>query len=252
MKSFLIGSLPFKDKKIALDFIRKIDLPTLCTLPQLDETEFMLHHAFLGLKNFSYVRNRVHFKPRHESIKPFEFLLEKDFFNSFTDEYKWQVTGPVSLIETMEMHEYDNQLLEEYLEKIILTQRKFNQLNPSKNFLFFDEPMLGTASELVAILVRFINRLKESGEFDNTTFGMHSCSKLDFDITQIPVDLFALDYTLYDSDEWNELQSKLTEKLVAITADSNGEKLNYPLMSEQYQSTSCGQALVKNMVQEIF
>jgi hypothetical protein len=252
MKSFLIGSLPFTDKLEALSFIAKIDIPTLCTLPQLDEKEFMLHHAFLGLKNFAYVRNRIHYTKTNEMVAPFHFQLEEDFFNTFTGEYKWQVTGPVTMIETMEMHENDKELLEQYIEKIILTQRKFNQLNNSASFLFLDEPMLGGASELSSILVQFIQKLKGSGEFSNTTFGMHSCSKLDFDLTQIPVDLFALDYTLYEPDEWNDLQASLTDKLVAIVADSDGKKINYPLMSEQYQSTTCGQALAKNMLSKIF
>lgn len=247
MKSFLIGSLPFKNKKEAIKFIQEIDIPTLCTLPQLDETEFMLNHAFLGLKNFSYVRNRIQYKIANESILPFEFQLEEDFFKTFSGEYKWQITGPVTLIETMEMHEHDFELLDQYLEKVILTQRKFNQLCDKNSYLFLDEPMLGTASEHLSILIDFIKKLRATVEFSRTTFGIHSCSKLDFDISAIPVDLYALDFNLYSFDKWNDLQTNLKDKLVAIVADSNGEKIKYPVKSEKYKSTSCGQALAINI-----
>lgn len=247
MKSFLIGSLPFQNKDEAIKFIQKIDIPTLCTLPQLDKKEFMLHHAFIGLKSFDYMRNRIHYKNTNESIVPFEFQLEEEFFNTFEGEYKWQVTGPVTMLETMEMHEHDFELLEQYLEKVILTQRKFNQMNGSNSYLFLDEPMLGAASEHHPILIDFIQKLKVSGEFSKTIFGIHSCSKLDFDFSQIPVELYALDFNLYSLDEWNDLQGSLGDKLVAIVADSNGEQIQYPVMSEKYKSTSCGQALAINI-----
>jgi methionine synthase II (cobalamin-independent) len=251
MKSFLIGSLPFKVTCEAIEFIKKIDIPTLCTLPQLDGHEFMLNHAFIGLKSFDYVRNRVHYKKVSDILSPFEFYIEDEFFDTFKGEYKWQIAGPVTMIKTMEMHEYDDLLLEEYLDKIVMTQRKFNQINKSPNYLFLDEPMLGTSSELKDRLVKFIHNLKKCKEFSKTTFGMHSCSKLDFDISEIPVELFALDYNLYSLDEWKNLQASLEDRLVAIVADSNGQKLNYTFMNEKYKSTSCGQALCKNKL-EIF
>jgi len=243
MKSFLIGSLPFVDKQDAINFIQTFSLKTLCTLPKLDEREFMLHHSFLGLKSFDYYRNRVRKCSNRDVIEPFEFVLEYDFFKSFQEDYKWQCTGPVTMIETMENHEFDDLLLSEYLEKIILTQRKFNQLNKGHAYLFLDEPVLGMSPEHQPILISFIQNLKESGEFENVSFGLHCCSKVTFELSDIPIDLIALDYTLYTKDEWSVLQANLGAKLVAIQYDSDFNKLDYPLKDEIYESASCGFAL---------
>ena len=245
MKSFLIGSLPFKDKEIALKFIKKFDIPTLCTLPQLDETEYMLHHAILGLKNFEYIRNRVHFKLTNKQISPFNFALENEFFDALNGEYKWQAAGPVTLIETMEMHEYDEFLFNEYLEKIVLTQRKFNQLNNTPAYFFLDEPMLGTSIDLLDHLIRFKKALSDSGEFNNIKFGLHCCSKLETDLSKLDFDLIALDFNLYSISEWDELQKELEDKLVAIKWDSDMNENNYPFKVEKFVSSSCGQALCK-------
>lgn len=245
MKSFLIGSLPFKNTKDALKFINEFSLPTLCTLPQLEAKEFMLNHSFEGLASFEYKRNRVRKLDKSQGIKPFQFMLENEFFRQDLSEYKWQCSGPVSMIETMEAHENDSQLLSEYTQKIILTQEKFNQLTSAKSYFFLDEPMLGTAPKMESILIKFIQELKANECFKNTSFGIHSCSKLEFDLTSLPVELIALDYQLYQEDEWSKLQQSLNERLVAITKDSNLNVLNYPLKNEKYQSTSCGQALYK-------
>lgn len=245
MKSFLIGSLPHKNKEDALNYLKNFSIPTLCTLPQIDEKEFMLHHAFSDLSCFEYFRNRVRHLEEERKIEPFHFILEDDFFKLKFNEYKWQCTGPVSMIETMEMHEYDQKMLNEYAQKIVLTQKKFNQKSSKKSYLFFDEPMLGTAPGMEKILIGFLTDLKKYDVFKNTIFGLHCCSKLEFDLTHLPVELIALDYSLYDTGEWQQLQSQLKARLVAINCDANGVKFEYCFQSEKYISSSCGQGISK-------
>lgn len=252
MKSFLIGSLPHKNIEDAISYIDHFSIPTLCTLPQLVETEFMLHHAFNNLPSFEYFRNRVRKKDHISKILPFEFVLEEAFFKKNLNEYKWQCTGPVSMIETMEMHEHDEQMLSEYLNKIRLTQERFNQKTNAKSYLFLDEPMLGTAPGMETIFIQFLNKLKDQDCFKNTTFGIHSCSKLVFDLAKLPLDLISLDFSLYDLKEWEALQAQLGKRLVAITKNSNFESLDYPLKSETFQSTSCGQALCNVNLLKVF
>lgn len=245
MKSFLIGSLPFLSKNDALKFLQKFDIPTLVTLPNIDESEFMLHHSFKDLMHFNFQRNRVHKLDSKGTALPFSFLIEDEFFQEDFSEYKWQCTGPVSMIETMEMHEYDQLMLNDYLDKVILTQTKFNKLTSARPFFFVDEPMLGTSGDLRPVLLDFINNLKSHPAFKEVVFGLHCCSKIEFELSDMPFDLFSLDYQLYSKKEWSYLQSQLKDKLVAINWDSDFNPIQYPKSNEKFQSTSCGQALCK-------
>lgn len=243
MKSFLIGSLPHKNIEDAISYIDHFSIPTLCTLPQLDETEFMLHHAFNNLPSFEYLRNRVRKKDHISKILPFEFVLEEAFFKKNLNEYKWQCTGPVTMIETMDMHEHEHILLDEYYEKLRLTQYKFNDKTNGNCYFFLDEPLFGNDEHSISILSKFLKRLKVSEEFTGVNFGIHCCSKCSIDLNILDFDLFALDYELYSKEEWVFIQKSLVSKLVACIGDSNLNSFDYQTYHEVYASTSCGLAL---------
>lgn len=262
MKSFLIGSLPHHDLNEALDFSFSLDIPTLVTLPKIDPDEFMVDQAFREIDGYVYQGHnlRPSSKVYNASLR---FLAEEEFFKrlelvrkeqagELPFAYKWQVSGPLTLASSLDHHPDTEDILEKYFLKVLATQTKFNSKSSHAPCLFLDEPVLAFCENKIAALEKFLSRLKSSDAFFKSSFGLHCCSKLSFELlkglfarskSNSGFDLISLDPSLYREEEFDQIQSLLGEKLVFAPCDSKGNKFSYSSKDEKYKSASCGQAL---------
>jgi len=247
VKSFLIGSLPFSDIKSALDYSFSFSIPTLCSLPKLDQDEFMVDQALRETDNYVYKNHRL-VKSEKKYQARLRFCSEEEFFKRLekrpedNSKYKWQACGPLTLASTLDHHPDENEIIESYIQKLLRTQKSFNQRN-TKCVFFIDEPVLAFAGD-GAYLYKFIQRLRESEEFDSVTIGLHVCSKVSpLLLANLDVDIYSLDLSLYDDQERELLQVSLGKKLVYAPVGSSGEIYEYPASREVYVSASCGHAL---------
>ncbi|MEX0798097.1 MAG: hypothetical protein WD025_01555 [Bacteriovoracaceae bacterium] len=244
MKSFLIGSLPHKNVEEALEYTFSFDIPTLPTLPNIDPNEFMVDQALCELDGFEYIRHGLRDKNTvyNSSLR---FAAREFFFKrAGNKEYKWQASGPLTLMSSLDHHPQTKNILDLYFDKLVKTQAEFNRLSKGKTFFFLDEPVLAFSEESMGLLEKFLCRLKENSAFKDIVFGLHACSKARAEaLRNLSFDLFALDSSLYDKSEWKQLQAELGKRLIFIPVTSKGESTGHPRGQEAFASSSCGLAL---------
>lgn len=243
MKTFLIGSLPHRDLNAALEYSFSFSIPTLVTLPKMDEDEFMVDQALREIDGYIYRGHSLRAGgPVYKS--PLRFLSAQAFFARVNGVYKWQACGPLTLAASLEDHPDTQEILEKYFEKIILTQESFNAKSDAAPVFFLDEPMLAFCEKQAVILGAFLKKLRAHKAFSAAIFGLHSCSKVSLEVlSSLSFDLFSIDPGLYPKDELTQIQKTLGERLVFAPAGSKGERLAYRPFKERYASCSCGQAL---------
>lgn len=243
LTSFLIGSLPHKDVDEALDLAFAVDLPTLPNLPGIEEDEFMVDQALREIDGYTYKGHTLRPDgPDHKSA--LRFLAAEKFFSRLEGAYKWQACGPVTLASSLDHHPDTEEIIKKYFLKLAFTQKQFNKRSKDKSYFFLDEPVLGFNEASSGALGSFLRDLRSHEAFDETFFGLHSCSKVSLDsLAGLDFDLFALDPSLYSAEEWKEIRERLGSRLVYVCAGSKGEEIDYPIWKECYITAACGQAL---------
>lgn len=245
MKSFLIGSLPFDNIEKALDYSFSFTVPTLCSLPKLDQDEFMVDQALRETDGHEYKNHRL-VKSEKNYQSCLRFQAEDQFFKRLNNgDYKWQACGPMTLASSLDHHPEERAILESYIEKLIRTQEAFNKRSEGTCYFFIDEPSLAFAGD-AAFLYKFIERLRSEAAFKNVQFGLHACSKASpLLLANLDIDLYALDISLYDEEEVKILQVSLADKLVYTPVGSSGEIYEYERDREAFVSSTCGHALCR-------
>ncbi len=243
MKSFLIGSVPFESVDEALDYVFSFDVPTLPNLPKIFENEFMLNQAFDVLKGYKFTGAGLK-EDRDKQGANLHFSARDGFFERLDSDYKWQACGPLTLLSALDHHPESERIVKQYLDRLISTQKEFNLLS-DKSFLFFlDEPVLAFCENDKDILKNLYIELKSSSAFDNAMFGVHVCSKVGFEtLTELELDLYAIDPSLYDKDEIKRMQQLLGQRLVYTPVSSKGLRISYNRLEEIYSAPACGGAL---------
>ncbi|MCO4754750.1 MAG: hypothetical protein KC478_09710 [Bacteriovoracaceae bacterium] len=243
MKSFLIGSLPYKSIEQAIEHVFSFDIPTLPNLPQIEPNEFMVDQALSCIDGYIYKGSSLREKigQRHEGLS---FCATDEFFKRLNECYKWQACGPLTLASSLDHHPDTSKIISIYLEKILDTQNHFNSLSTNKEFIFFlDEPVLAFCETEISTLNEFISKLKTSKQFSHAKIGVHACSRVSLEALELlDVDYVALDPSLYGA-EISDIQESLGERLVFIPVSSKGEAINYEVKSEKLVAPSCGGAL---------
>ncbi|MBC77547.1 MAG: hypothetical protein CME64_16200 [Halobacteriovoraceae bacterium] len=247
MKSFLIGSLPFESVEEAIDYVFSFDVPTLPNLPQLYEDEFMLNQAFECLEGYSFTGAAVKVDSQKKSSL-LSFSAKSEFFERLGSTYKWQACGPLTLLSALDHHTKSEEILDNYLDQLIATQKEFNILSSDPFLFLLDEPVLAFCEDNIDVLKRFISKLKSSSTLKLGRVGIHACSKVSLSTLQtLGLELYALDPSLYSSDEMKELQKSLGSRLVYTPVSSKGAEINYRPHEEEYSAPSCGGALSSKM-----
>lgn len=214
-KTTHIGSLPFKDLNIAIEFNKLFNLPVLSTLPLLDKNEYMINQVLGGIKNYKYQNYKINLEDNYELVDyKFNFCLEQKFITEFSGKsIKWQIIGICTLLKSIEnIAEINtNDLISWHLKNIIHYQKYLETKFKHVSF-FLDEPMFNDISDKI-ILVFFINSLKKAG----IKVHMHCCGKITRElIAQLPLEGLSFDCTQLVDIGLDELKESFKELFIGI------------------------------------
>lgn len=167
VKTTHVGSLPFVDPEIALDFSLRFDIPALFTLPKADPKQYMGHDIL------SFTHNWSQFDI--DSNLPYEDLFFKGLEKSKKQSFKCQLIGPVSFRKYFKPKEEINQIEEKLLNfyRIIISRLE------KRGDLFFvlDEPGLENFEDILSLNL-FIDQIKS----DDFEVGVHCCGDIEEEI----------------------------------------------------------------------
>lgn len=241
-----VGSLPFVDIKIALDYTFKFDLPVLFSLPNLDDKQFMGKDIVFQLDIGDYTdQHKILLKDDFQSssqslIPPFKDIFLKRMKEESRSEFKFQLIGPITFFRLVHSSKVSLEavgsfLLEKYRELVL------SLVVHGLSLFVLDEPILAQSTRKEREFLRYF--LNELEQISGVKFGVHVCSKLEVEqISEFKGILLNLDYSLYTKaeirsmSETNFIGLKLGElSSQHITGDFKGNQgQNY------YLSPSCG------------
>lgn len=256
MKTFHVGSLPFLSVEQALDFTFKFDIPTLFTLPKLDNGQLigsdMIHLLDLGSVN-GYENIKVN-DPTLAVTKKLTPYYAEEFFKRFekteNETFKYQGIGPISFYSILKR---SNNVAFKDVYRFLLnvyTDLFASLANHGKVILVLDEPMLG--SDFLSTH-QALNNFVEDLEKTYPEVLVHCCAKLSMqEISQMNMGM-NLDLNLYSDDELRSLN-------IAAPGLSNQRDKNYNILAiknllkeAKYFTPSCGLAYkTLGEVDEIF
>lgn len=242
MKSTHIGSLPYIKIDKVISFNRKLDLPTLSTLPNLSSNELMLNQFVLGikkakLKDYQIEVNAIDFVDDFE----LSFLCYQDFREEFSlQEVKFHLCGPItflsSFIKKLTSNEVET-LMDWYVERVRKIYLKIDQ-DFKKAYLCLDEPKLYLYSEYSHVLEKIITKLS------GINLGIHFCCKVDLlSIDFSKFNFISFDLSLYSSEEIKSFSYSGT--IIFGVIDYKGQIIkNFDLVpKDALISPSCGLGL---------
>jgi len=204
-----IGSFPFDNTDEAIAFAKQFSLPCLPSLPNLNPNEFMLAQVSNGIDQLQGIEDYQF---------PFScldaFISDKEILNR--NEMKWQILGPITLIQSLNPKPDDKQIesiLYWYRNKIINFQ-KFLLTFFKKVYLFLDEPVLEFIKhknyDLLDDFVSLLDLPKEG-----SVLGLHCCSRADWKrLLGTTIMAYSFDLQFMDSESFTLLSSN--QKLLFV------------------------------------
>lgn len=243
-KSTHVGSLPFTNIKEAIEFNKKLDLPSLPTLPSISENEYMLQQIAGGIKNikienFKIVTNKL---VLNDEFK-IKFLALDDFISEFKNTtIKWQVVGPMTLLKSFafQLSKKDQECLLSWYQKLILNFHLDLIKNFKQVYLILDEPLFDI--KLRPELSASIKYFKQM----NIEVGLHCCAKLKpTDLNGFNLDMLSIDCSLYSSEELIEFRAACNTIVAGMISSVTAESIKIPkgfIRSNDFISPTCGLA----------
>lgn len=242
VKTTHIGSLPFKNIDLAIEFNKLFSLPVLSTLPLISKSEYMLNQVLPGIEGGSLKNLKINLDKDYNFIDyKIPFIIEHDFFKEFAGfEIKWQIVGLVTLLKSFNnLSESEYSKMTHWHAKNIIEYHNFLLPHFSKVNLFLDEPMYNEFADK-NLLKNFLDLLKNEA----IEINIHCCANITHELfSELKLDGLSFDYTQLKSTSYSDLEKFAKKLYLGVINTQTFQRVRpIPFKDSYFLTPACGLA----------